>query len=446
MTKSRDLGNLVSDGASSGVAVYATIDAMTSVASSSAGDLAYVTANTSLYQNNGNGWYRIAVINTTPNISSPANNAAIALAQDGTPTTITVTATDADEGATLAYSYTVSTGSISGIASVTNSSGTALTAGTQYSSNVFKVVPNTSNNSGEFSLTFNAHDQINTAQVVNSFSLAFGWGNVNTLTNESSELKSYSSNISNLLGARAKVDFYDSGTKAVLNHGLDVYNCTLTTAYDISTASFSSNQKLSGSNASGYNRDFVWGDSGTAWYNFNSLESGRVIRAANTAYVYNTSGDTKITGLGSIDEYDGIYVKDDASTKYLFVKVGNTVKRYDWTTTFSNATNATAQTVTLSGFSHASAGLRFNDVGTKIYTIDNLNQSTDQIVRQFNLTQAWDLTTCSTSPDYSYTIPSSLNLRSCSGVGTRTDGSRLYFANGSSSGSTQGQTHSFSFS
>ena len=166
MTKSRDLGNLVSDGASSGVAVYATIDAMTSVASPSAGDLAYVTDNTSLYQNNGNGWYRIAVINTTPNISSPANNADVTLAKDGTATTITITASDADEGATLAYSYTVSTGSISGIASVTNASGTALTAGTQYSTNVFKIVPATSGSGGVFTLTFNAHDQINTGQIL----------------------------------------------------------------------------------------------------------------------------------------------------------------------------------------------------------------------------------------------------------------------------------------
>ncbi len=445
MTNSRDLGNLVSDGASSGVAVYATIDAKTSVASPSAGDLAYVTANTSLYQNNGNGWYRIAVINTTPNISSPANNADVTLAKDGTATTITITASDADEGATLAYSYTVSTGSISGIASVTNASGTALTAGTQYSSNVFKIVPATSGSGGTFTLTFNAHDQINTGQITQNFTLSFGWGNVNDLTNQSSELKTYS--FSGMSGFRAAVDFYDSGTKAVVQHGTDIYICTCTTAYDISTASYATSphtQYMSGSNANGYHRDLVWGDSGTAGYMLNSAVSGRVIRAVNDAYVFRFSNDTSKTGLGSTNQHSGIWVKDDASTKYLFVQLSGTIKRYDWTTTFSSATNASAQTVTLSGFTQPS-GLRMNDVGTKIYMMDHSFTNTDQLVRQFNLSTAWDLSTCSTTPDYSFTIPSSLNLVNTKNVGTRPDGSRLYFANGINSGSTMGQTHSFSF-
>lgn len=447
MTKSRDLGNLVSDGASSGVAVYATIDAMTSVASPSAGDLAYVTANTSLYQNNGNGWYRIAVINTTPNISSPANNAAITLAQDGTPTTITVTATDSDPGTTLTYSYTVSSGSTSGIATIKDASDTVLSAGTEYSTNVFKVVPATSGSGGNFSLTFNAHDQVNTGQAVNSFTLAFGWGNVNDLTNQSSEMKSFQNISGGLSGARASVDFYDDGTKAVIYFGNDIFNCTCTTAYDISTASYSTspyNQKFSGTNASGYERDLVWGDSGTAGYMLNSAVSGRVIRAVNDAYVFRFSNDTSKTGLGSTNQHSGIWVKDDASTKYLFVQLSGTIKRYDWTTTFSSATNASAQTVTLSGFTQPS-GLRMNDVGTKIYMMDHSTSASSQVVRQFNLSTAWDLSTCSTTADYTFTIPSSLNLTYCKGVGTRPDGSRLYFADGSLNTSTTGQTHSFSF-
>ena len=452
MTKSRDLGNLVSDGASSGVAVYATIDAMTSVASPSAGDLAYVTDNTSLYQNNGNGWYRIAVINTTPNISSPANNADVTLAKDGTATTITITASDADEGATLAYSYTVSTGSISGIASVTNASGTALTAGTQYSSNVFKIVPATSGSGGTFTLTFNAHDQINTGQITQNFTLSFGWGNVNDLTNQSSELKTYS--FSGMSGFRAAVDFYDSGTKAVVQHGTDIYICTCTTAYDISTASYATSphtQYMSGSNANGYHRDLVWGDStnGTAGYTLNTLESGRVRRVDNSAtygnYYWLNSNETKITGLGATNEYSAIWVKDDATTKYLFVQIARTIKRYDWTTNFSSASNASAQTVTVSGFTSQGAGLRMDDTGKKIYMMDHSFTNTDQLVRQFNLSTAWDLSTCSTTPDYSFTIPSSLNLVNTKNVGTRPDGSRLYFANGINSGSTMGQTHSFSF-
>lgn len=427
-----------------GVKSYATISAMTSASTATTGALAYVAANNSVYAKNDSGWYRIAVINSTPTISSPSNAADNTLAKDGTATTITITAADADEGTTLAYSYTVSTGSISGIASVTNASGTDLTAGTQYSTNVFKVVPVQSGSGGEFTLTFNAHDQINTGQITQNFTLSFGWGNVNDLTNQSSELKSYHNISGGLSGVRASVDFYDDGTKAVIFHGSNIFNCTCTSAYDISTASYASNQKITGDNSWGYIRDLVWGDSGTASYIFNTAVGGRVIRAVNGAYNYGNSNDSNLTGLGGGDEHNAIYVKDDASTKYLFVMISGTIKRYDWTTNFSSASNASAQTVTPSGFTKAS-GLRFDDTGKKIYMMDHSSSASSQVVRQFNLTQAWDLSTCSTTADYTFTIPSSLNLTYCKGVGTRPDGTRLYFANGSSSSSTQGRTHSFSF-
>lgn len=165
-------------GGSSGATVYSTISAMTS-ASASAGDLAYVSANTSLYQNNGNGWYKIATVNTSPTISSPSTGTDIALARDGTASTVTITAADVDEGTTLQYNYTVSTGSLTNgggtTATVYGADGTsARVAGTNYTDNVFKVDPTTNSSyGGSFSLTFNATDTINTAQTIQNFSLNF---------------------------------------------------------------------------------------------------------------------------------------------------------------------------------------------------------------------------------------------------------------------------------
>ena len=183
--------------ASSGVSVYTGLSGTDGTpsgatyllnASSSAGDLAYVTANTGLYQNNGNGWYRIATVNTSPTISSPSTGTDITLATNGNPSTVTITAADVDEGTTLQYSYTVSTGSL------TNGGGTTATvygadgtsqrvAGTNYTDNVFKVDPTTnSSHAGSFSLTFNATDTINTAQTIQNFTLSFAasWGDRGT--------------------------------------------------------------------------------------------------------------------------------------------------------------------------------------------------------------------------------------------------------------------------
>ena len=132
----------------------------------SAGDLAYVTANTSLYQNNGNGWYRIAVINTTPTISSVADassNTTPFSLTGGTNTVITVTAADVDEGTDLTYSHSVTSGSLNG---------TTVTQGTGASENVFTIAPHASN-AATFSITFTVSDSINAATSVAAFTLAF---------------------------------------------------------------------------------------------------------------------------------------------------------------------------------------------------------------------------------------------------------------------------------
>ena len=183
MTKSRDLGNLVSDGASSGVAVYATIDAMTSVASPSAGDLAYVTANTSLYQNNGNGWYKIATINTSPaigSVSETTSGSTTTLTDNGTftltagaNTVVTITASDTDPGTDLTYSHHV-TGTASNVATITQ--------GTGASENVFTFAP-ASSVGGTISVRFDVTDNTNTAQFTNSFTLQFAadWSSGGTL-------------------------------------------------------------------------------------------------------------------------------------------------------------------------------------------------------------------------------------------------------------------------
>ena len=134
--------------------------------SPSAGDLAYVSSNTSLYQNNGNGWYRIAVINTTPTISSVADassNTSPFTLVGGTNTVITVTASDVDEGTDLTYSHSVTSGSLNG---------TTVTQGTGASENVFTITPHSSN-SATFSITFTVSDDINAATSVASFTLEF---------------------------------------------------------------------------------------------------------------------------------------------------------------------------------------------------------------------------------------------------------------------------------
>jgi len=210
MTKSRDLANIaqsvatnlpsamgtagqvvqVNSGAnglefadaSGGVTTYAQVSNMVA-ASASVGDQAYVTANNSLYIKNSTGWYRIAVINTTPTITSPVS-ATTALATSGAATSIELVITDGgDEGQTLQNSYAVSTGSLTNgggtTATVTTSatsSGTyaGLAASTNTTNRFFKVTPTTTEAyEGDFTITFSSSDGINAGTTVQSFTLSF---------------------------------------------------------------------------------------------------------------------------------------------------------------------------------------------------------------------------------------------------------------------------------
>jgi hypothetical protein len=151
-----------------GVKTYSTTSAMAASTTGSKGSLAFVEANHSFYINNGNGWYRIggAAVNTTPTFTysagggtTPANNSSTSLATDQSATTVTLSSTDADEGTTVTYSHSVTTGSLNGTTVSQNN-------------NVFTITPHASNTTS-FTLTYSATDGINTATSTHNFSLNF---------------------------------------------------------------------------------------------------------------------------------------------------------------------------------------------------------------------------------------------------------------------------------
>lgn len=167
--------------AGGGVTVYAEISNMTG-SSAAVGSMAWVTANQSIYVKNTSGWYKIALANSTPSITSPATGA-ITLATDGAATIVSIVGADADENVTLQFSYQVTTGSLTNgggasatVTSSATSSGTytALAASTNTLHSHFKITPSTTEAyAGSFSITFNCTDQINTASIVKSFTLLF---------------------------------------------------------------------------------------------------------------------------------------------------------------------------------------------------------------------------------------------------------------------------------
>ena len=126
-------------------------------AGASAGDQAVVQSNNKLYIKTAEGWYAVALINTAPTISG--NNATYELATDGTPTVITMTATD-PENDPVTFSHSVTSGALNGTT-------------VEQNDNVFTITPHTSN-PATFTLAFSADDSVNVAtSSESSFTLAF---------------------------------------------------------------------------------------------------------------------------------------------------------------------------------------------------------------------------------------------------------------------------------
>jgi len=172
----------ISAGSGGTTTVYANIAAMVAT-SASAGDQALVTANSGLYIFNGSGWYKIATVNTSPTLVSPASGTDVTLSSEGTATTIELVGTDADEGTTLQYSYAVSSGSLTNgggttatITSSATSGGTysALAPSTNTTNRFIKITPSSNSDyAGNFSLIFSISDGTNAATTLQNFGLAF---------------------------------------------------------------------------------------------------------------------------------------------------------------------------------------------------------------------------------------------------------------------------------
>ena len=155
-------GSSSSSGGSGGTTTYATAAELPQTATN--GDLALVEETDKLYIWNDTAWYNIALINTAPSITQ-GGAGSYTLATDGTPTVITLTATD-PESLPITWSYEVTSGSL------TNGGG--VTATVTQADNVFTITPTTTEAyEGTFTLTFSVTDGANIVNDVNSFSLEF---------------------------------------------------------------------------------------------------------------------------------------------------------------------------------------------------------------------------------------------------------------------------------
>ena len=144
-----------------GLEHFSTLDSLP-LTNLEAGQQAYVSGTNRLYMSNGSGWFNVALINASPSLTIDPTGT-IVLATDGTPTTITLTATDSDTPAGVITFSVESDGSFGGLASLSQDS------------SVFTITPLTESDASTTSatLTFKASDGVNFGSGTTPLTLTF---------------------------------------------------------------------------------------------------------------------------------------------------------------------------------------------------------------------------------------------------------------------------------
>jgi len=235
-----------------------------------AGSKAFVQDGNKLFIFTGSGWFEIATINTAPTITAGAD-ATYALNSDGTPTVITLQATD-PEGTPIIWGYQVTSGSLEDI-TVTNVD------------NVFTITPGTA--PATFDLAFTASDGVNIDTSVSSFTLTFGsdW----TLTTQQAKIQASDKEGNDYFGYSVSID---GDTVAV-------------GAYQ---------EDSTGSNAGAV---YVFTRSGTTWTQQAKLAATDIggIQNVWVGFSVAISGDTLVAGG---------YRANDRGAAYVFTRSGTT--------------------------------------------------------------------------------------------------------------------------
>ena len=338
-----------------------------------AGSKAFVQDGNKLFIFTGSGWFEIATINTAPTITSGAD-ATYTLNSDGTPTVITLQATD-PEGTPIVWGYQVTSGSLEDT-TVTNVGG------------VFTITPGTTD--ATFDLAFTASDGVNIDTSASSFTLSFinpdAW-DITKLQFANTDLNG-STLVLNNTNAHGFV-FKDDGTKFYyVNRGTDTaFTYDLSTPWDISTATLNSETYVFTTQDT-VPTGITIGNSGTKLYMAGSTNNK--IFEYNLSVAWDISSAIYVQSFATGDRPYDCTFNTDGTILFVTDNASDSVYRYNLSTPWDIST-ATYNSQSLSVFSQEASpySVSFKDDGTKMYVTGTSGSD----INQYNLSTPWDITT-----------------------------------------------------
>jgi len=172
--------------------------------------------------------------------------------------------------------------------------------------------------------------------------------------------------------------------------GDDVNEYTLSTAWDISTASYLQNFSVAGQETSPSGIFFK--PDGTKMYVCGS--SGDDVNEYNlsTAWDISTASFLQLFSVSAQElTPSGVFFKPDGTKMYIVGQSGDDVNEYNLSTAWDISTASYLQNFSVVGQDTSPSGIFFKPDGTKMYIVG----FTGQGVNEYNLSTAWDVSTAS---------------------------------------------------
>lgn len=219
------------------------------------------------------------------------------------------------------------------------------------------------------------------------------------------------------------VGFDSTGTTMIVGGGgssgsNSVYQYTLSTAWDVSTASYASKAFNAEVNGEGNPTNYYFKADGTKFYMV-GIDTDRVYEFdMSTAWDLSTASYTTNQNFNpSLGNLQGVAFKSDGTKMYLVAQTGYTIHQYSLSTAW-DVTTASADSVTFAAGT-AKVGMWFNPTGTLLW-MANLNP--DEVI-EYNLSTAWDISTATASGT---TFDVSGQDGQIHSVAVKTDGTKMY--------------------
>ena len=217
--------------------------------------------------------------------------------------------------------------------------------------------------------------------------------------------------------------FKSDGTKMYVTGrtGDDVNEYNLSTAWDVSTASYVQNFSVSAQETNPYGLFFK--PDGTKMYVLGTTEDSVFSYTLSTAWDVSTaSWDAPEGHYFNVSGQDlapyGLFFKSDGTKMYVVGASGGAIYEYSLSTAWGVPTASYVQNFSVAAQETTPQGLFFKSDGTKMYVIGSAGDD----VNEYELSTSWDISTTSYSQNFSVAAQDN----NPSGVSFKSDGTKMY--------------------